>query len=136
MEIILQPALANPVVFLSASCSVWMKSLGAVCPCPAQVTGFLPWRNVHLILSIAAGPRSQRSPGPPLPCGAWQSSAQRVQAGGLNPYSWLAFPPRCGSGTWAACLADGKASRMLLGSRSRAQVFSDKDLGLGFSPVG
>ena len=66
----------------------------------------------------------------------WQSSARRVPTGGLNPYSWLSLPPRCGFRAWAASLADGKASGTLLGSASRAQVFSDKDLGLGFSPVG
>ena len=132
----MQLALANPTVFLSPFSSVWLKSLGAVCPCTAQVTRFFPWRKVHLILSIAVGPRSQHSPGPLPACSVWRSSAQRVQTGGLNPYSWLSLPPHCRFGTWAASLADGKASRMLLGSRSRAQVFSDKDLGLGFPPVG
>lgn len=65
-----------------------------------------------------------------------ESSAQRVWTGALNPYSWLSLPPHCRSGAWAASPADGKASRMLLGSGRRAEVFSDKDLGLGFSPVG
>lgn len=110
--------------------------MGAVWPCTARVTRFLPWRNVRLILSVAVGPRSQHSAGPPLRRGVWQSSAQGAQTGGLNPYSWLSLPPCRRSGICAASLADGKASRMLLGSRSRAQVFSDKDLGLGFPPVG
>lgn len=65
-----------------------------------------------------------------------ESSAQRVWTRALNPYSWLSLPPHCRSGAWAASPTDGKASRMLLGSGCRAEVFSDKDLGLGFSPVG
>lgn len=91
-EVGLEPAVANPVVFLPPSS--WMKSLGAICPSPARVTGIPPERNVHFLLSVAAGPRNQPSPGPPLPQGMWQPSVQRNK----SVFMVLSLPPHSALG--------------------------------------
>lgn len=118
-EVGLEPAGANPAVLLPPSS--WMRSWEPpVHPLHGSRGFLLGEMFTGQETSLARDPQCHQA------CGSPQSK-------GINPYSWLSpchFPEPWGRA------ADGKASRMLLASRSRAQLFPDQDFVLGFSPVG